>query len=128
MANKFQKSIQERLEQEAARQKVDKKTTKPTKEPQEVLPPPTKMQTEKLEKSDITPSPEPVAASAQTPRISPDIRDYLPQEPQRTAKNKTFYLDEEVISAIKTSARSQGLTDSKLVNSILRRVLGLNTH
>lgn len=57
---------------------------------------------------------------------APDLSAYLDLRPARQAKNKTFYLDVEVIDAITHAARAQGLADSKLVNDILRRVLGVD--
>ncbi len=41
------------------------------------------------------------------------------------AKNKTFYLDAAVIDALHRAAVAQKVTDSKLVNDILRKILGL---
>lgn len=109
MANKFQKSVQERLEEEAKRQSAKKK-----------------------EASAMEPSLETI--EYQIPdekhftKTQPDFSDiglYLRPETQRIAKNKTFYLDADVIETIKTTARVQRVTDSKLVNDILRKVLGL---
>lgn len=111
MANKFQKSIMERLEQEAVRQKQVKPKDKVTESvvnpvEQNALP-----REEKLEK---------------TTSKAVDIQDYLVREPRRQAKNKTFYLDVDVINAVKTTSRQQNVNDSKLVNDILRYVLGLS--
>jgi len=57
------------------------------------------------------------------PGGAPDVSGIISLEPGRTAKNKTFYLDEEVIEAVKATAKSQKVTDSKLVNAILQAVL-----
>lgn len=43
---------------------------------------------------------------------------------ERRAKNKTFYLDEDVIDAITKTAKKQKIAESKLVNDILKHVLG----
>lgn len=42
---------------------------------------------------------------------------------ERKAKNKTFYLDEDVIGGIAFAAKSQGVTESKLVNDVLKHIL-----
>lgn len=118
MANKFQKSVLERLEEEKKRQK-----TQTSSSPKEELPPVAAVEQE--------PAPDPVAAldpaSVETKPAAdiPDISAFLRFEPQRSAKNKTFYLDTQVIEAIKSTAKRQKVTDSKLVNDILRRVLGV---
>lgn len=54
-----------------------------------------------------------------------DLSAYLVPETPRLAKNKTFYLDTAVIEAVHEAATEQKITDSKLVNDILRKVLGL---
>jgi len=95
MANKFQQSIQERQQAE-----------------------------EKRRQQQVTPPREEVIAP-EFPEPEADISAWLRHEPQRMAKNKTFYLDEEVIEAVKRTAKSQGVTDSRLVNDILRRILHL---
>jgi hypothetical protein len=60
-----------------------------------------------------------------TPQKAPDIRAYLIADTQRVAKNKTFYLDAAVVDAVKRIAREQKVTESRLVNDILRHVLNL---
>ena len=44
---------------------------------------------------------------------------------EKSGKNKTFYLDEEVIKNIKKYAKSQKVSESKLVNDILKHVFKL---
>lgn len=112
MANKFQKSVMERLEQEAVRQK--KNTGK--KGPVITAASGAEAKKTVAEKQRAT---ETQATKADTV----DLGQYLRHEPQRLAKNKTFYLDDDVIEAIKRNARVQGVTDSKLVNGILSNVL-----
>lgn len=145
MANKFQKSVLERLEQEAARQKQEKKA-KPNdaiKGPQEslidnqavnIVEEPETSETEKAASaSEQQPAAETatVITEAKQPEkksglpMMPDIGEYLRRDTQRLAKNKTFYLDADVIETVKSTAKAQKVTDSKLVNDILRRVLGL---
>jgi hypothetical protein len=41
------------------------------------------------------------------------------------AKNKTFYLDTAVVNEVKRISREQQVTESRLVNDILRNVFGL---
>lgn len=94
MANKFQKSIQER-----------QKTTA-NNEP-------------------ATPR-ESYTAAETSPTPQVDLSAWISTPPQRAAKNKTFYLDTDVISEIKRQAKKQGTTESKLINDILKNILGLN--
>lgn len=139
MANKFQKSVLERLEQEAARQKQKPREKTEDRESQPVaaemavetpVSVPVK-NTEADNEQTETEIQQDRPSELQIPAIEPettaipDIGGYLIREPQRSAKNKTFYLDGDVIDAVKAAARSQNVTDSKLVNDILRRVLGL---
>lgn len=132
MANKFQKSIMERLEQDSLRQRQvekaeKKKTTVPAeknapaataaiKESTEKIPP-VVMETEISLERDL-PRKESVKRSSTL-----DLSEYVIQDSRRKAKNKTFYLDEEVIDALRSAARQQNVNDSKLVNDILRKVL-----
>ncbi len=51
------------------------------------------------------------------------LSDYMSLETERKAKNKTFYLDGAVIQALKRAASAQHVTESKLVNSILKKIL-----
>ncbi len=51
------------------------------------------------------------------------LSDYMSLETERKAKNKTFYLDGAVIQALKRAAAAQHVTESKLVNSILKKIL-----
>ena len=134
MANKFQKSVLERLEQEAVRQKENVKEkndpgqTEAPAVPGDASEP--EVKTIRIEEAPQKQAPssetEPEApAGAVELRALPDVSGYLRRDTQRLAKNKTFYLDAELIEAIKATAKSQNVTDSKLVNDILRRVLGL---
>lgn len=50
---------------------------------------------------------------------------FLLPEISRNAKNKTFYLDESVINALHKNAIERKTTDSKLVNDILKKILGV---
>jgi hypothetical protein len=112
MANKFQKSVQERLEAEEKRRKA---TASPEITPLE----------EKSSANSESEVSAPLQEESTVPAASPDIRVYLTHEPQRVAKNKTFYLDAAVIEAVKRISREQQVTESRLVNDILRRVLEL---
>jgi len=75
-------------------------------------------QTEQTEKTDEIKSSKPSGRET-------NITEILNRETQRTAKNKTFYLDEAVITALRKTAKEQNVTDSKLVNDILRHVLNV---
>lgn len=115
MSNKFQKSVFERLEQESNRNKKEKKL-------------PVEMQEPAVQATNL-----PVASvkdekyvEQQTRQLPTDIGGFLRPTQNRLAKNKTFYLDGDVIDMIKNAARAQGVTDSKLVNDILRKVLGID--
>lgn len=125
MANKFQKSVLDRLEEEAKRQKAKQPVKAPEKSVEEE---PAEPMVEIAEAAPAEPEvvvavPEPVTPPE--PAVQADIREYLRPSTQRVAKNKTFYLDTDVIQAIQRTAKAQKVTDSKLVGDILRRVLGV---
>lgn len=117
MSNKFQKSVLERLEQEARQSKGEQKAPiealrqVKTNEPSKPVP----IQARREEPLPEAPQPN-IASQA-------DLSAYLRLEPARQAKNKTFYLDLEIIEAIKAAAKVQGVTDSKIAGDILRYVL-----
>lgn len=113
MANKFQKSVLSRLEQEANRQKKP-----PAADPVAI---------EKPDETLLQEYKEPIQEHSQADGRMADIGDFLRRETQRQAKNKTFYLDEQVIAAIKSTAKIQHVNDSKLVNDILRSVLRVDS-
>lgn len=77
-----------------------------------------------------TPQPQ-QRARAKAPRqknapINPELlQGFVIQDEGRRAKNKTFYLDEQVIDAIKQAAADKNVTESRLVNDIFRQLLGL---
>ena len=104
MANKFQKSVRERLENNTV--------------------PPKELPSQSPKK---TPSSDTVKPKEVSRELTADdsVLSYLKQENIRDAKNKTFYLDTKVIEAIKTAAKSHKTTDSKLVNDILSNVLNV---
>ncbi|MFV0400438.1 MAG: hypothetical protein ACK5LX_07445 [Oscillospiraceae bacterium] len=119
-ANKFTQSVLERLEQEAKAQKQDEKAK---------MSAPPVATTSKEKDVILSAKPEKkqeVASSAQekTAQI-PDLSLFLQPTTERSAKNKTFYLDTEVIDALHRAAKAQKMTDSRLCNDILRKVLGL---
>ena len=113
MANKFQQGALQRLQQE---QENNKKTPNHSAK-----------QAEEYDKSEPESRAKPAEAEKEIRHIDsvPDLTDFLEIEPRREAKNKTFYLDVEVIEAISAAARKQNVADSKLVNDVLRRVLGI---
>lgn len=57
---------------------------------------------------------------------SVDISSLFEKEDEKKAKNKTYYLDQEVIDAIKHNAKKQNVSESKLVNNILKHILNIN--
>jgi len=177
MANKFQKSVMERLEQEARQQKRKappaeaiepaqlpdalkdesaERSAIPENEPAQIptatlQASPAAMQSEaapaepsretpvapavstavvpavqaapdEQEKSVLKPVEPPIETQEKSAAL-PDLSEYLRLEPQRQAKNKTFYLDVDVIEAVKSAAKAQRITDSKLVCDILRHIL-----
>ena len=142
MANKFQQSVLERLEQERQRtqQKKPEKTlevtaNKGTNRASEEKQGATEMQISASQPAGEMQIQEPELIDASAPNgpklevdldSLPDISKFQYKEKQRAAKNKTFYLDEEVITTLHNTAKRQGITDSKLCNDILRSVLGLN--
>ena len=72
--------------------------------------------------------PAPRARAARQPRPAAppvDLTEFIVRDEGRMAKNKTFYLDAAVIDALHRAAVAQKVTDSKLVNDILRKILGL---
>lgn len=52
-----------------------------------------------------------------------NLSDLFERGKERKAKNKTFYLDDSVIQAIKKAASDYHITESKLVNDILKKIL-----
>jgi len=115
MANKFQQGALQRLQQE---QENNKK-----------IPDHSAKQAEGYNIPEPESRAKPAAAEKEIRHMDSvpdlDLTDFLEIEPRREAKNKTFYLDVEVIEAISAAARKQNVADSKLVNDVLRRVLGI---
>ena len=123
MPNQFSKSINARLEAEARR--------KTAQEGEKIIP-------EEKAVSDDTPvtpvtsvisAPPPVVPKISGERETADpfaLSTVIKASPKRAAANKTFYLDGQVIRAIKENARRQNVPESKLVNDILRYVLHLD--
>lgn len=118
MANKFTKSVLERQAKEMKAQ-----TAQPV---QAIQPPPALIQEEKQAEEAVvvkqTPAKKPAASKAGS---TPDLTEFIIRDSSRTAKNKTFYLDTAVIDAIHHAAAAQKITDSKLVNDIMKKILGV---
>lgn len=71
--------------------------------------------------SPAAPAPE---AAPVTAHLTPaDIPAVLGREKPRRATNKSYYLDEEVIAAVKHAAEAQHATESRFLNSILKALL-----
>ncbi|MCL2837354.1 MAG: hypothetical protein FWE00_11585 [Defluviitaleaceae bacterium] len=138
MPNKFQRSVQERQNTQVVRNAG----AAAMEEERKAVPPPVSAPTEKAaapsaaksavaaviegeRKAALPPEPGRAEKAAVPPAVKPavDIGEYLRPSPARLAKNKTFYLDEDVISALKAAAQSRQVTDSKLANDIMRTVL-----
>lgn len=149
MQNKFTKGILERQEREYKKQKAEK--TFPEAEPltakvppasnlePEIVttPAPVKKKETAVPSVSKAPPVQPSAPPIQEPpaNFTPEAPKAIPQELPSTleayivrdggrkAKNKTFYLDGAVIQAVKRAAAVQRVTESKLVNDILKKVL-----
>lgn len=142
MANKFTKSVLERQAKEA---KLHAKTAEtveplqetpaPTEKPEaqntgtgtaaEISQPETVIIEEPAEPA-TAPPPKPTrTAKSKAPTSSVDLNAFIIRDEGRVAKNKTFYLDSDVIDAIKRAAAAQKVTDSKLVNDIMKKILGV---
>lgn len=103
MANKFTKSVLERQAKEERAIEV----------------------AEPENSSAAIPRKEAEIAAPQTIEPAFELKAYIDPNSQRNAKNKTFYLDAAVIEAVHRAAAAQKTTDSKLVNGILKKVLGI---
>lgn len=84
----------------------------------------------KVDFSEPAPVTAPVKKAAAQPKTEPapvamDISAFIIRDEGRSAKNKTFYLDEVVINALHRAAVAQKVTDSKLVNDILKKILNV---
>lgn len=139
--NKFTKSVLERLEQEAKQQPKAPKSTQPPPVISEPEPLPAVIEPIPIAEPAAEPAIEPKktelpAVAAEIPPVkreekpapvSPgvDLSQFLRPDNRRTAQNKTFYLDQGVIDAVKAAAKKQKVAESKLVNDILRSVFGL---
>lgn len=134
MANKFTKSVLERQAKEAKDAKLHTHTQSLPEEPEllsanhqaELVEPvldnkKTFIETPpKAQESPTSRKQQKAAASGQV-----DLSAFIIRDNERSAKNKTFYLDAAVIHAIKAAAAAQKVTDSKLVNDILKKILGV---
>ena len=111
MANKFTKSILERQAKEAREQHQPSSASSSTKE--------------KIETNMPTSQQETPPTTKTTPELEPNFQldQLLDTEEGRHAKNKTFYLDKAVIDAIHKEAKSRNMTDSKLINELLKKIL-----
>lgn len=132
MANKFTQSVLERQYKEAQEEKRAKKQPPAVAEPDAASEPPSVSEVAvsavpvQEEKTEAIPAiaKKPAAPALQSVPLNLDA--YIIKETERVAKNKTFYLDQAVIDAVKAAAKRQRITDSKLVNDILRKVLAVS--
>lgn len=109
MANKFTKSILERQEKERKTSPDIHGSLQPA--PQEANQP------------QIPPEQPPVIKKEEPKKQIGNLSQYLTPKKQRQARNKTYYLDEAVILAVKCTAEAEHVTESKLVNDILSKLL-----
>ncbi len=134
MANKFTKSVLERQAKEAKDAKLHTHTAEIS--PSDPKPEVTDFVTAPVMKSEPNSSniqsPQKTSESSTPRRQSKttvsgqvDLSAFIIRDNERSAKNKTFYLDAAVIDAIKAAAAAQKVTDSKLVNDILKKILGV---
>lgn len=134
MANKFTKSVLERQAKEAKDAKLHTHTVEIS--PSESKPEATDVVTAPIMKTEPKSSniqSPPKTSESSTPKRQPkttvsgqvDLSAFIIRDNERSAKNKTFYLDAAVIDAIKAAAAAQKVTDSKLVNDILKKILGV---
>lgn len=127
MANKFTKSVLERQ----AKEMHATPTPEPIQPALSTAEPPAPVVETPAPIREPEPLPEPkMPMIAEKPavkksRATPDLSDYIIRNEGRTAKNKTFYLDRAVIDAVHRAASAQKITDSKLVNDILRKILDI---
>lgn len=135
MANKFTKSVLERQAKEAKDSRLHPKTTPaPTlsaePKPLDVPSVETKTKEEKPKRTLQPVQTPPVSGSSKSAGRSKrsgqlDLSSFIIRDHERSAKNKTFYLDSSVIHAVKAAASAQKVTDSKLVNDILKKILNV---
>ena len=132
MANKFTKSVLERQAKEMRQHPA--RAAKPAgggETPAQEAPAaaPAAQETPQTAPAAIpAEQPAPRARAARQPRPAAppvDLTEFIVRDEGRMAKNKTFYLDAAVIDALHRAAVAQKVTDSKLVNDILRKILGL---
>lgn len=120
MANKFTKGILERQEREYKKQKSV--PPEPISMPDNL--PETPIISQEIQMETATPQITPTKTTKPSKPSAPkDVSAYIVRKDTRSAKNKTFYLDETVILAIKRAAASQQVAESKLVNDILKKIL-----
>ncbi len=134
MANKFTKSVLERQAKEAKETKLHAHTAEfSPSEPEERITETSVASAIESEPQNPAIQPPPKASGNNTPKRQAkaavsgqiDLSAFIIRDNERSAKNKTFYLDAAVIDAIKSAAAAQKVTDSKLVNDILKKILGV---
>lgn len=136
MANKFTQSVLERQYKEAQEEKRAKKqAASPVPSDDKDAPPSAPEAQEPVVEAPVAiikPAPKaerkPAAIAPTLAEVPINLDAYIIKETERIAKNKTFYLDQAVIDAVKAAAKRQRITDSKLVNDILRKVLAVSSN
>lgn len=131
MPNKFQKSVLERQKTEAERRQSGVPQLFATTEDQVQVSATAEDACEQdgsvaVARPLLEASVQPVASVVLPPvKSASDISAFIRPRTARAAKNKTFYLDNELIQAIQDAAATQKVAESRLVNDILRSVLGI---
>lgn len=127
MANKFTKSVLERQAKEMKVHAAQTSAPEPEPAPQTAAAPEPAPASVYEEPAEPAPAPaaKPAVKKAVQSKSVPDLTDFIVRDEGRTAKNKTFYLDAAVIDGVHRAAVAQKVTDSKLVNDILKKILGL---
>jgi hypothetical protein len=112
--NKFQKAVQKR---NAELENAEKSDNKLNNNPETSV--------KKVEESQVKEKSKIPMQENEQDNININLSNLFPQK-EKKAKNKTFYLDESVISAIEKQAKKQKVSDSKFLNEILKQVFRLD--
>lgn len=129
MANKFTKSVLERQAKERRAQPAQ-----PVQPAQPIQPEPAPAAEEKEapQEEAVQPASQPEKKRGRRASLGevlgpvPDLSQLLSKPQGRQARNKTFYLDAAVIEGLHKAAAAQKMTESKLLNEILKKILGIS--
>lgn len=116
--NKFTKSVIQRLEQESLKKKDDKSVNQPIEKKAD--------DQQKNIQANINKTINKANIKSKYSKTNLKLDDIISPMKEREAKNKTFYLDTEVIDVLQAQAKNLKMTDSKLANEIFRAVLNID--